>query len=325
MKKSSRNTVVYQAKDGAIELRYDAKKQTILANLNQIADLFGVQKSAISKHLKNIFASEELSKMATVSILETVQKEGGREVTRSTELYSLDAIIAVGYRVNSKQATQFRIWATNILKTYLTQGYAIDKKHIAKNYSQFLEAVENIKALLPSNHVIQSQDVLNLVQAFAETWLSLDAYDKDQLANFGKTKKSVSLTAKELEAAIFELKTELFKKGEASEIFARARETQGVAGIVGNVMQSFAGKALYPSLEEKAAHLLYFLVKNHPFIDGNKRCGAFAFIWFLKKCNLLDQKKLTPPALTAITLLIAESDPKQKNKMVRLVLQMLRG
>ena len=283
-----------------------------------------MQKSAISKHLKNIFESGELLQKATVSKMETVQKEGKREVSRSIEIYNLDAIIAVGYRINSKQATQFRIWATKVLKEYVSQGFVINKKHIAKNYSQFLEAVENIKTLLPSSQKIDNQDVLSLISAFADTWLSLDAYDKDQLINIGKTKKSVSLAAKELESAITELKIELLKKGEATPIFAKEREAQSVAGIVGNVMQSFGGAALYPSLEEKAAHLLYFLVKNHPFIDGNKRCGAFAFVWFLRKCNLLDQAKITPQALTVLTLLIAESDPKQKDKMVRLVLQMLR-
>jgi len=323
-KSPPQTSVIYQAKDGAIELHHDVEKQTILANLNQIADLFGVQKAAISKHLKNIFESKELAKKATVSILETVQKEGKREVARSIEIYNLDAIIAVGYRVNSKQATKFRIWATKILKDYVLQGYAIDKKQIAKNYSQFLEAIENIKTLLPSDQKIDNQDVLNLISAFAETWLSLDAYDKDRLANIGKTKKSVSLTAKELEGAIAELKKELFKKGEATAIFAKEREVENVIGIFGNIMQSFGGAALYPTLEEKAAHLLYFMVKNHPFIDGNKRCGAFAFVWFLKRCNLLDQAKISPQALTTLTLLIAESDPKQKDKMVKLVLQMLR-
>ncbi len=324
IKKSPYNSVIYQAKNGAIELSYNKNQQTIVANLNQIADLFGVQKSAISKHLKNIFESGELLQKATVSKMETVQKEGKREVSRSIEIYNLDAIIAVGYRINSKQATQFRIWATKVLKEYVSQGFVINKKHIAKNYSQFLEAVENIKTLLPSSQKIDNQDVLSLISAFADTWLSLDAYDKDQLINIGKTKKSVSLAAKELESAITELKIELLKKGEATPIFAKEREAQSVAGIVGNVMQSFGGAALYPSLEEKAAHLLYFLVKNHPFIDGNKRCGAFAFVWFLRKCNLLDQAKITPQALTVLTLLIAESDPKQKDKMVRLVLQMLR-
>lgn len=323
-KKSPQTSIIYQAKDGAIELHHDVEKQTILANLNQIADLFGVKKAAISKHLKNIFESHELSKKATVSILETVQKEGKREVARSIEIYNLDAIIAVGYRVNSKQATKFRIWATKILKDYVLQGYAIDKKQIAKNYSQFAEAIENIKTLLPANQEIKNHDVLTLISTFAETWLSLDAYDKDQLANIGKTKKSVSVTAKELENAIAELKKELLKKNEATAIFARERERENISGIFGNVMQSFGGAALYPTLEEKAAHLLYFMVKNHPFVDGNKRCGAFAFVWFLKKCNLLNPAKISPQALTALTLLIAESDPKQKDKMVKLVLQMLR-
>lgn len=321
---STSKALIYQGKDGAIELKLDNKNENIIANINQIAELFGRDKSVISRHIKNIYNSSELKEEATVAKIATVQKEGHREVIRDIEYYNLDMILSVGYRVDSNRATKFRIWATKILKDYVLQGYAIDKKQVAKNYSQFLEAIENIKTLLPADQKIDNRDVLNLIAAFAETWLSLDAYDKDQLANIGKTKKSVSLTAKELEGAIVELKKELLKKGEATAIFAKEREAENVVGIFGNVMQSFGGAALYPSLEEKAAHLLYFMVKNHPFVDGNKRCGAFAFVWFLKKCNLLDQSKISPQALTALTLLIAESDPKQKDKMVKLVLQMLR-
>lgn len=239
-------------------------------------------------------------------------------------LYSLDVILAVGYRTNSQVAIEFRKWATKTLKNFINDGFVVNKKHIAKNYAQFLQAVESIKTLLPANQIIDGKDVLDLISAFAETWLSLDAYDKDKLTNIGKTKKSISLNAQELRAAIAELKIILLKKNEATAIFAKEREAGSVEGIFGNVMQSFAGAELYPTLEEKAAHLLYFLVKNHPFIDGNKRCGAFAFVWFLQKCRLLDRTKISPAALTTLTLLIAESDPKQKEKMIGLVLQMLK-
>ena len=317
-KSPPQTSVIYQAKDGAIELRSDIKADTIWATQAQIVKLFAVDQSVVSRHIKNIFKDGEVLEKSNM------QKMHNANSDKPVLLYSLDVILAVGYRTNSKVAIDFRKWATKTLKSYISQGFVVNKKQISKNYSQFLEAIKNIKTLLPSDQKIDNRDVLNLISAFAETWLSLDAYDKDQLANIGKTKKLVSLTAKELEGAITELKKELFKKGEATAIFAKEREVENVTGIFGNIMQSFGGAALYPTLEEKAAHLLYFMVKNHPFVDGNKRCGAFAFVWFLKKCNLLDQTKISPQALTALTLLIAESDPKQKDKMVKLVLQMLR-
>ncbi len=253
-------------------------KKTILANLNQIADLFGVQKAAVSKHLKNIFASNELFKKATVSKMETVQKEGNRIMKRSIEIYNLDAIIAVGYRVNSKSATQFRIWATKVLTEHITKGYTINKERLAKNYNVFMEAVTDMQALLPEQIVLDPRVVLDLVKEFASTWVSLDAYDKDALVKIGTTKKSVSVTADQLLDELIIFKKALIENNEATEIFGQERQSGVIAGIVGNVMQSFGGKALYPTIEEKAAHLLYFMVKNHPFTDGNKRSGAYSFI-----------------------------------------------
>lgn len=316
--------VVYQAKNGAIALRYDADQKTLFANLNQIADMFGVQKAAISKHFNNIFSSKELSRKATVSKMETVQIEGERTITRSVDIYNLDAIIAVGYRVNSKTATRFRQWATQTLNQHITQGFTLNKAQVGKNYAQFLEAVESMKLLLPVEGTVDAESALELVKTFAGTWLSLDAYDKDELTEKGSTKKSVAITAEQLEKALAAFKTELVKKGEATEIFGRERASGTIAGIVGNVMQSFGGKSVYGTVEEKAAHLLYFMVKNHPFTDGNKRSGAYAFIWFLHRAGILAKSQITPPALTALTLFIAESDPKNKERMVKLVVQMLK-
>lgn len=318
---------IYQAKDGAIELRLDKKNETILANINQVAELFGVQKAAISKHLNNIFKEGELKKASTVSILETVQTEGKRKVERKIEFYNLDAIIAVGYRVNSKKATNFRIWATKILKNYLIDGYAINKKHITKNYDKFIEILDGIKVLTAKNNLKNSDlnpsFAIDLVKGFAETWLSLDAYDKNNLKIEDVTKEQITLSAKDLKIGIASLKDELIKKNEATEIFAKERSKDALEGIIGNVMQSFGGTDLYESLEEKAAHLFYFVVKNHPFTDGNKRSGAFSFVWFLQKFSLIDVKKIDPQTLTALTLLIAESDPKDKDKMVGLVMMLL--
>lgn len=322
--------VIYQAKDGAIELRLDKKNETIIANVNQIADLFGVQRPAITKHLRNIFADKELDEKVVGSILELTTSHGavaGKKQTQKVKFYNLDAIIAIGYRVNSKQATNFRIWATKILKSYLIDGYAVNKKQIAKNYEKFIEALDKIKALTVKNNSRNSDlnpsFAIDLVKGFAETWLSLDAYDKDNLKIDNVTKEQITLSAKDLAAGISNLKSELIKKREATEIFAKERSKDALEGIIGNVMQSFGGADLYESLEEKAAHLFYFIIKNHPFTDGNKRSGAFSFVWFLQKFSLIDVKKIDPQTLTALTLLIAKSDPQDKDKMVGLVMMLL--
>lgn len=187
-----------------------------------------------------------------------------------------------------------------------------------------MKAVSDVQLLLPEHVVLDPKTVLELIKEFASTWVSLDAYDKESLELKGVTKRKVSLVGIDLSSAISDLKRELVKKGEATEMFASERKEGNVEGIVGNVMQSFGGKAVYLTVEEKAAHLLYFMVKNHPFTDGNKRSGAFAFVWFLRKTGVKGSKQINPAALTALTLLVAESDPQKKDQMVALVTQMLR-
>ena len=201
--------VIYQAKSGKIEFRGDFDRDTIWGNLNQIAELFDVQKAAISKHLKNIYKQGELKKKATVSILETVQIEGNKQVKRKIEYYNLDVILSIGYRVNSKQATQFRIWATKTLKQHLLDGYTINKKRIGKNYEKFLLAIANVKALLPTGNKIGAKDILELINAFANTWFSLDAYDADTFPKIGVTKKQISFGVEELTQEIQKLKQEV--------------------------------------------------------------------------------------------------------------------
>lgn len=321
--KIAKDVVIYQAKNGAIELRGDYSHETVWATLDQIAEVFGRDKSVISRHLANIYKEGELDKRTTVAKNATVQIEGGRSVERNIEYYNLDAIISVGYRVNSKTATQFRQWATKTLRGYVVDGYVINKSKIAKNYTQFLATVDTIKALLPEGSSVAPKDAVDLVAQFADTWLSLDAYDRELLPKGKLTKKSVQLTAEKIATSLSILREELLRKGEATDIFGNERAPGSVSGIVGNVMQSFGGKDVYPTVEEKAAHLLYFMVKNHPFTDGNKRSGAFAFVWFLKHANVLDVQKLTPSALTALTILVAESRAEDKDKIVALILHLL--
>jgi len=315
--------IIFQADSGAIELKEDLQSETIWGSIDQIANLFGVQKAAISKHLKNIYKDQELEKEATVSKMETVRLEGNREVSRNIEYYNLDAIISVGYRVNSKTATKFRRWATQTLKTHITKGYTINPARIEQNYEEFLKAVEQIKELSVGKANVRTEDVLELVKTFSQTWFSLESYDKEKFPKKGNTRKDVEIQASELYEAVAEFKNELQRKKEATDLFAQEKKAKTLEGILGNVFQSVFGEDAYPSLEEKAAHLLYFIIKNHPFNDGNKRTGAFAFVWFLQRTEIDFQRKISPETLTALALLIAESDPKEKDKMIGLVLLIL--
>jgi len=325
MKKNNqqKQLIIYQAKNGAIEFRGDFNRETIWGTQKQIAEVFGVDVRTINEHLKNIYKTDELEGKATIRKFRIVQKEGKRNVEREVNFYNLDAIISVGYRVNSKQATQFRMWATNTLKQHLLDGYTINKKQIGQNYEKFMQAVAGVKALLPADNKVKTEDILELVHAFASTWISLDVYDKNTFPKTGNSKKKVHVTASELNKTLAELKKDLINKKQATSIFGQERNKNTIDGIVGNVFQSAFGNDVYSSVEEKAAHLLYFMVKNHPFLDGNKRSGALAFVWFLRKTRLL-RASLTPEALTALTLLIAESRPKDKNKMIGLVLLLLK-
>lgn len=315
------NIIIYQAPNGAIEFKGDFRKETIWGNLDQIASLFGRDKSVISRHIKNIFKEKELKRDSVVAFFATTASDGK---TYQVEYFNLDVLISVGYRVNSVVATQFRQWATVTLREHLLKGYTINRKRIAKNYREFLRTVESVQKLLPETSEINPKDTLELIKLFAHTWFSLDAYDKSALPKVGISKKQVEVNAQELSEAIAELKRDLIERKEATALFAQAKQDDAVAGILGNVFQSVFGRDAYETLEEKAAHLLYFFVKNHPFTDGNKRSGAFAFVWFLNKTKLLRKEKMTPEALTALTLLVAESAPKNKEQMISLILQLLK-
>lgn len=321
-KQLNKNVVIYQAKSGAIELKGDFTRETVWATRMQMAEMFNVNPQAISKHVQNIYKEGELSEKATSSKMELVQNESGRIVKRQVDIYDLDILIAVGYRINSVVGTSFRQWATETLRSHIVDGYSINKSRVVKNYETFLKAVEDVKVLLPAKSN-ETGSILELISLFADTWLSLDSYDKEVFDLKKPTKKKVSITAKDLQDALILLKTDLLIKNEASELFALEKQRDSLEGIIGNVFQSFGGKQVYESVEEKAAHLIYFIVKNHPFIDGNKRSGAYAFIWFLEKTKKLNKTKITPQALTAITLLTAESNPKDKDKIVKLIASLI--
>ena len=277
MKKIKNDLVIYQAASGAIELKGDIKKETIWATQAQIADVFGVERSVVTKHIKNLFNSSEVIEKSNVQKMHIASSD------KPINFYSLDVILAVGYRTNSSRAIEFRKWATKILRQHISQGYTINPGRIKKNYEEFLSAVDKVRTLLPSNLKTDTDSILELVKIFADTWLSLSAYDQENFIKGKITKKKISLSASELLLAIEKFKIELLKKSEATEIFAKQRSLDAIEGIIGNVMQSFGGKEVYYSIEDKAAHLLYFMVKNHPFVDGNKRCGAFTVSFYAFK------------------------------------------
>jgi prophage maintenance system killer protein len=314
---NTKELVIYQTKTGALELRGDFTNDTLWATQAQIVKLFNVDQSVVSRHVKNVFKDGEVTEKSNMQKMHIANSD------KPIILYSLDVVLSVGYRTNSRLAIEFRKWATKTLRQHIVEGYTINPDRVSKNYEAFMKAVAQVQAVLPSGDVMDRKEVLELVRLFADTWFSLDAYDKELLAPAKVSKKKVKLTAEELILSLEILKRELMKKGEATDNFAQPRGQQSLEGIIGNVMQSFGGQAVYPTVEGKAAHLLYFIIKIHPFVDGNKRSGAYAFVWFLRKARVLDTKRLTPTALTALTLLIAESSPQDKEKLVALVAMLI--
>ena len=317
--------LIYQWKNWEIILKEDSKNETIWANLNQIADLFERDKSVISRHIKNIYKDWELSQKQTVANIATVQKEWEKKVKRNIDFYNLDMIISIGYRVDSVKATEFRKWATKTLKEHITKGFTINKKRLEQNYESFMKAVNDVKKLLPENsEIIKNKDILELVKSFANTWFSLESYDEDKLPVEGFTTKDLKINSVGLYSDIKKFKKDLIEKWQATELFAQEKNKNSLEWILWNVFQTFAWNDLYPTIEEKAAHLLYFIVKNHPFTDGNKRTGAFTFIWFLQRVGFEFREKITPEALTVMTLLVAESNPKDVKRIVWLIILLLK-
>ncbi len=322
--KGKSNIIIYQAPNGAIELKGDFDKETVWASQIEMSQIFDVNVPAISKHIKNIYLDGELDEKSTVSKMEIVQNENWRKVKRTVQFYNLDVLISVWYRINSITWTKFRQRATKTLNQHITQWYTINKKILQKNYHAFMKSVEEVKKLV-SKTALRTDDVLELIKFFGQTWFSLDAYDKWEIPLRKQTSKTVHFHAQNLYDAIEKLKTDLLKKWVATDLFAQEKYTWSLEGILGNILQTAFGKDLYPSIESKAAHLLYFIIKDHPFNDGNKRTWAFSFVWFLQMVWYDFRAKITPEALTTITLLIATSDPKDKQRLIDLVMMMLQG
>lgn len=308
--------LIYQAPNGAIELKWNLDQETIWANQAQLTELYGVDQSVISRHIRNIFKDGEIEQQSNMQKMHIPFSD------KPVTFYSLDVILSIWYRTNSQVAIQFRKWANNILKQHITQWYTINQNLIQKNYDLFMKAVDDVKALA-SHRDIPTDDILELIKIFGQTWFSLDAFDKQSFTPTETTPQTVHIQSQELYADILTLKSELMSRGEASELFAQEKNHNNLEGIFGNVFQSAYGDDAYPSIESKAAHLLYFIIKNHPFTDGNKRSGAFAFVWLLQKTGYTFRHKITPEALTAITLLIATSQTSEKERLINLVILLL--
>lgn len=318
--------IIYNSEDGKISLDVRLEKDNIWLTQKAMAELFDVKTPAISKHINNIFEDEELQPQATISKMETVRKEGKRDVSRELEYYNLDMIIAVGYRVNSKKATQFRIWATNVLRDYLTKGYAINEKQLQSQKSK-IEALQTTISLLSRSMLNQienldeAQNAVKLLENFALGLNLLDDFDHKTLDNKGLTKKeAVRISKGEFLKVIDKMKSEF-----ASDVFANPKD-DSFESSVNQIYQTFGGEDCYPTLEEKAAMLLYLITKNHSFSDGNKRIAASCFLYFLDKNALLYKESLPiidNGALFALTILIAESNPKEMETMKQIVVSVL--
>ncbi len=315
--------VIFEDKDKRIEVQL--KEETLWLDAHQIAFLFDVQRPAIVKHIRNIYKSGELDEKSTCSILEQVAADGKR---RKMNLYNLDVIIAVGYRVNSKKATQFRIWATNVLKNYLIKGYAINERRLTKEKLKELESTikfikENINT--PSLTPKEAKGLLEIIEKYALVWKWIEEYDTGKIEAKITRKERKKISYEEAKSAVKELKEYLIKRNEASEIFGIERDRGLFESALDSIYQSFGGKELYPSFEEKAANLLYLIIKNHPFVDGNKRIGALLFLKFLYE-NISKEElftKFNSNTLTAVCYLVAASPPEQKEQLIKLIMNFI--
>ncbi|MCB0396993.1 MAG: virulence protein RhuM/Fic/DOC family protein [Flavobacteriales bacterium] len=326
--KEENQIVIYQTNDGQTQIDVKLQHETIWLSQRQMAELFEKDSDTIGLHLKNIFESEELEESTTTEYFSVVQKEGNRLVKRNLRCYNLDAILSVGYRVNSKRGTQFRIWANRILKDFLVKGHAINEKRLKEAQQQFSDLKKTVKLLekVANQKLLSSDEATGLLKVITDYSYALDVldkYDHRQLAIEETTKTEIfRINYSEALIAINRLRISFG----GSSLFGHEKD-KSFKGSLSAIYQTFDGVDLYPSIEEKGAHLLYFIVKNHSFSDGNKRIAAFIFVWFLERNHLLyseeGQKRMADNALVALTLMIAESEPKEKDMMIKVIVNLI--
>lgn len=320
--------IIYKTDDGLPAIEVALKGETVWLTQQQMQQLFNKTKQNISLHVNNIFSEGELERESTVKEYLTVRREGNRSVNRLIEYYSLDVVISVGYRVKSKEGTKFRIWANQILKDYLIKGYALNNKKLQKQSQQLHELKQAIKLVsnVHKNQLLDNEELKSTFKILTDYVYALDVldrYDHQQLENEVSGKKgNFKIDYNSAIEAINDLRL----KFGGSKLFGNEMD-QSFQGSLATIYQTFDGEELYPSLEEKAANLLYFVVKNHSFSDGNKRIAAFLFVWFLDKNKLLYRedgtKRIADNALVALTLLIAESNPIEKEMMIKVIINLI--
>lgn len=314
---------IYQSPSGNTEISVKFQQDNVWLTQEQMSVLFGKGRSTITEHIRNIFKEGELEEDRVCRNFRHTTPHGaiqGKTQEKMVKLYNLDVIISVGYRVKSLQGTHFRIWATQRLREYLVQGYSINQKRL-EELGKVIKLIEDTTA--HSSQTNEAQGLLSILSEYAKSFILLNQYDSNSLV-FSADNKPLSYEIEYEEAlgAIYELKKQLIRKGEATELFGNQKD-QAFEGILRNIVQTFDGEYLYPSVEEQAAHLLYFVIKNHPFSDGNKRIGALLFVWFLQKNRHLlrdnGENKINDNTLVALALLVAQSNPSEKDLMIKLI------
>lgn len=328
METDNSQLVIYQTSQGDTRIDVRVKGDTIWLTQRQIAELFGTKVPAISKHLKNIFASGELQEDMVISKMETTTRHGaisGKTQTKDTNFYNLDAILSVGYRVNSKNATAFRMWANQVLKQYLLQGYAINERVAAQKYDELSQLVKVLGRTIQNQEKLteDSRSLLDVVVDYTYALDTLDRYDYQELKIEDTTGKGAFHATYE---NAMEVIRELHEKFGGSTLFGNEKDDSFKSSI-GQIYQTFGGIDLYPSVEEKAAMLLYLVTKNHSFSDGNKRIAATLFLWFLNGNGILynedGTKRIADNTLVALTLMIAESRTEEKDTMVKVIVNLI--
>jgi prophage maintenance system killer protein len=319
---------IYKTKDGQTQIEVKFEEETVWLTQAQIVSLFQSSKANISEHIKHIFKSGELSIDPTVRKFRTIRKEGKRFVRRELEYYNLDMIITVGYRVNSKRGTQFRIWATQRLKDFLIKGYSINEKLLKEQNARFKELKETVKFIsrIAKNSkltTVEATGLIEVISGYSGALDLLDEYDYQKIKSVKKSKQKVKrITYND----VLKVVNGLRKKFNASSLFGREKDNSFKSAIE-TIYQTFNKKELYPGIETKASMLLYLIIKNHAFIDGNKRIAAAVFIWFLALNNFLyhkdGSKRLADNTLVAICIMVAQSNPKEKDLIVKLLIRLL--
>jgi DNA ligase (NAD+) len=317
--------VIFTDESGNISVDAKLDNETVWLTLNQLVELFSRDKSVISRHIKNIFTENELNEGTAVANYATTASDGKRYMV---DYYNLDMIISIGYRVNSKRGVEFRRWASRVLKDHLIKGYSINRqKQDSKTIEELKQTIDLLSSTLVNQKLVdnEGEQILSVIKNYAKTWDILIKYDEDRL-ELPKAKPSNinELSYADAVISVESLRKDIELKGEAISLFGKEKD-YSLKGILGSIYQTFDGVDLYPSLEEKAAHLIYFVIKDHPCNDGNKRIGCLLFLLLMQKNRERVPTSPTPEALTAIALLIAESDPRQKNLIIKLVMNLIQN